>query len=200
MNLMKSKRCFNPHHRWQSYRTSWPLKDATGNSFHHTDHNSEDYRKQQWNPWSTICDEYLVLMLTHTRNCAHYLLREAYLNSRSLCALPDDPFNLTYLSPGHFLIGEPFTQLPDADFTDHLTTSRACNSTKADRGHHLTYNKAISSWWGRTTRYPYIGPQVSSRKRIQAKMASFTCSHFVPREIFKRPVTKICPLSRVNDE
>jgi len=42
---------------------------------------------------------------------------EACLNPRTLCALPDDPFNPTYLSPGHFLIGEPLTQLPAADFT-----------------------------------------------------------------------------------
>ena len=42
---------------------------------------------------------------------------EACLNSRPLCALSDDPFNPTYLSPGHFLIGEPITQLP-ADLTN----------------------------------------------------------------------------------
>ena len=36
---------------------------------------------------------------------------ESCLNSRPLCALSDDPFNPTYLSPGHFLIGEPLTQM-----------------------------------------------------------------------------------------
>jgi hypothetical protein len=32
--------------------------------------------------------------------------------------LSDDPFNQTYLSPGHFLIGEPLTQLPTIDYTN----------------------------------------------------------------------------------
>jgi len=35
-----------------------------------------------------------------------------------LCAFYDYPLNPTYLSPGHFLIGEPLTQLTAADFTD----------------------------------------------------------------------------------
>jgi len=43
---------------------------------------------------------------------------EARLNSRNLCALSDDHFNQTDLSPRHFLIGEPLTQLPAADITN----------------------------------------------------------------------------------
>jgi len=43
---------------------------------------------------------------------------EACLNSRNLRALSDDPFNPTHLSAGHFLIGEPITQLHAIDLTN----------------------------------------------------------------------------------
>ena len=48
-----------------------------------------------------------------------------WLYSKTLCALSDDPFNPTYLSPGHFLIGEPLTQLPATDFTDDKCNRRS---------------------------------------------------------------------------
>jgi hypothetical protein len=42
---------------------------------------------------------------------------EACLNFRPICALSNDPHESTYLSPGHFLIGQPLTQLPSVDYT-----------------------------------------------------------------------------------
>jgi hypothetical protein len=43
---------------------------------------------------------------------------EACLNSRPLHTLSDSPFNQIYLSPGHFLIGEPITQLLSIGYTN----------------------------------------------------------------------------------
>ena len=55
---------------------------------------------------------------TYEELCTLLAKIEACLNSRPLCALSDHPFNPTYLSSGHFPIGEPLTQIPAADFTD----------------------------------------------------------------------------------
>ena len=55
---------------------------------------------------------------TYEERCTLLVEGETCLNSRPLCALSDDPFNPMYLSPGHFLIGEPLNQLPAVDLTD----------------------------------------------------------------------------------
>jgi len=45
----------------------------------------------------------------------------AVVNLRPLCYSPDT--DLTYLSPAHFLIGRPFTTIPEGDLT-HLPINR----------------------------------------------------------------------------
>ncbi|EDW40014.1 GL16224 [Drosophila persimilis] len=45
----------------------------------------------------------------------------AVVNSRPLCYTPDTEVN--YLSPAHFLIGRPFTTIPEADL-GHITVGR----------------------------------------------------------------------------
>jgi len=51
-----------------------------------------------------------------------------------------DPFNPTYLSPGHFLIGEPLTQIPAAEFTDVK-----CNRLSRWQ----TYQQQLQQFWQR---------------------------------------------------
>lgn len=43
---------------------------------------------------------------------------EAYVNSRPLTPLNDDPTSLNALMPGHFLIGEPLVKLPEKNMRE----------------------------------------------------------------------------------
>ncbi|XP_055591487.1 uncharacterized protein LOC129743477 [Uranotaenia lowii] len=58
---------------------------------------------------NAVSFEEMTTLLVQVENC---------LNSRPITALTDDPGNLQPLTPGHFLIGEAFQQLPDRDFRE----------------------------------------------------------------------------------
>jgi hypothetical protein len=149
--------------------------------------------------------------------------KEACLNSRPLCALSDDPFNPTYLSPGHFLIGEPLTQLPAADYT-----------VKFNRlSRWQTYQQQFQQFWQRWSS-DYL-QSLQQRKRWQMTPPNLKIGDLIllrednmtplqwptgvitdthagkdgivrvvtlrtPKGTFKRPTTKICPLPRGNSE
>ncbi|XP_055588709.1 uncharacterized protein LOC129741033 [Uranotaenia lowii] len=53
--------------------------------------------------------ENMTTLLVQVENC---------LNSRPMTALTDDPDNLEPLTPGHFIIGEPFQQLPKRSYRE----------------------------------------------------------------------------------
>ncbi|XP_055589419.1 uncharacterized protein LOC129741698 [Uranotaenia lowii] len=58
---------------------------------------------------NAVSFEDMITLLVQVENC---------LNSRPITALTDDPGNLQPLTPGHFLIGEPFQQLPERDYSE----------------------------------------------------------------------------------
>ena len=149
---------------------------------------------------------------------------EACLNSRPLCALSDDPFNPTYLSPGHFLIGEPLTQLPAHDYTNV-----SCNRLSRWQTYQQQLQQFWQRWsadylqdlqqrqrWQRTVPNLQPGDLVLLREDnttpLQWPTAVITNVHpgrdgivrvvtlRTPKGIFKRPISKICPLPLVNSE
>ena len=161
---------------------------------------------------------------TYEELCTLLAEIEACLNSRPLCALSDDPFNPTYLSPGHFLIGEPLTQLPATDFTDVK-----CNRLSRWQTYQQQLQQFWQHWssdylqslqqrqrWQRTSPNLKPGDLVLVREDNTAPLhwptAVITDIHpgkdgivrvvtiRTPKGVFKRPITKICPLPRVNSE
>jgi len=70
-----------------------------------------------------------------------FLLDTSWLR-RPLCALPNDS-HLSYLSPGHFLIGEPLTQLPTIDYSN-IKMSRLSRWQQKQQQQLQNYWKG---WW-----------------------------------------------------
>jgi len=149
---------------------------------------------------------------------------EACLNSRTFCAFTDDPINLTYLSPGHFLIGEPLTQLPATDFTDVK-----CNRLSRWQTYQQQFQQFWQRWssdylqslqqrqrWQRTSPNLQPGDLVllleDNTAPLQWPTAVVTDIHpakdgivravtlRTPKGVFRRPITKILPLPRANCE
>lgn len=64
--------------------------------------------------------------LTYDEFVTMFCQIEALLNSRPLCPLSDDPTDLNYLTPGHFLVGKPLTMIPCPDL-NHIPENRLSN-------------------------------------------------------------------------
>jgi hypothetical protein len=148
---------------------------------------------------------------------------EACLNSRPLCTLSDDSFNQTYLSPGHFLIGELLTQLPFIDFTN----------VKCNRLSRWQTYQQLQQFWQRWSsdylqslqqrqRWQRTSPNLQPEDLVLLKEDNTSPLHWptavitetnarkdnrvlvvifrTPKGTFKRPNTKLHPFSRVNSE
>jgi len=148
---------------------------------------------------------------------------EACLNSRPLCALPNDP-HISYLSPGHFLIGEPLTQLPTIDYSNIKMSRLSRWQTyqqqlqsfwkrwSADYLHGLQHRQR----WHRSSHNIQPGDPVILRENNTAPLhwptAVITDVHpgadgrirvvtvKTPKGTFKHHIAKICPLPHVKNE
>jgi len=159
---------------------------------------------------------------TYEELCTLLTEIEACRNSRPLCALSDDPFNPTYMSPGH-LIGEPLTQLPVTDYTN-------VNCNRLSRWQ--TYQQLQQFWQRWSADYPQgleqcqrwqsTVPNLQPGDLVLLREDNTTPLHWptavitdvhpgkdgiirvvtlrIPRGNFKCPITKICPLPRVNEK
>ncbi|XP_020296240.1 uncharacterized protein LOC109861138 [Pseudomyrmex gracilis] len=143
---------------------------------------------------------------------------EAILNSRPLCPLTDDPNDLDVLTPGHFLIGQPLTLVPEPNLIP-IKTSRLSRWQRISQMLQNFWSKwsraylqrfqAIYKWKHRSTpirigtlvlivdeRYP---PSKWPLGRVietypgpdnEIRVASIRTA----TSIIKRPIVKLCPL------
>lgn len=158
--------------------------------------------------------------LTFEEMCTVLTQIEAVINSRPLTPLSDDPNDLSYLTPGHFLVGDTLTAVPQQDVT-HLPVNRL------SRWQHV--NQIFQHFWRCWSR-EYL-QQLQQRtkwkysKGLQAKrgdvvmilesesaplrwsVGRITDTHLgtdgivrvvsirTAKGTYKRPITKICILS-----
>jgi hypothetical protein len=165
--------------------------------------------------------------------CTHCHLRrtlyltgwvKACLNSTPLCALSNGPLNPTYLSPGHFLVGEPLPQLPFVGYTN-------VNCNRPSRWQ--TYKQKLQHFWQRWS-YDYL-QELEQRQRWQRTFPNLQLGNVVllrednttplhwpvavinnihpgpdgivrvttlrtNKGTFRRPTLKICPLLPLNSD
>jgi hypothetical protein len=149
---------------------------------------------------------------------------EAALNSRPLCSLTDDPAAFDALTPGHFLIGQPLSALPDEDLAE-------AKMSRLTRWQHVTrmFQHFWKRWsaeyltslqqrhkWQKKTANVQVGDLVLIREDnippLNWRMARIIKVHMSTDGLvrvvqlktangeFTRPLTKIAPLLSVEDQ
>ena len=141
------------------------------------------------------------------------------MNSRPLCTLSDDPFTQTYLSPRHFLIGKPITQLPSRDYVNvkphSISRWQQYQQLHFWRKWSTDYIQGLQQRQCWQTITPNLQPgdlvlvKDDNTAPLQWATAVITDTHpgkensvrvvtlQTPKGIFKHPITKICTLPRV---
>ncbi|XP_076302125.1 uncharacterized protein LOC143220345, partial [Lasioglossum baleicum] len=112
---------------------------------------------------------------------------EACLNSRPLQALTDDPEDLSPLTPGHFLIGEPLLAVPEPTLQDVPTHRLSRWQQQQQRVEHF--------WRRWSSEYLH---QLQTRKKWTTRHPSLTIGELV---LLKSELTPPCkwPLARVTE-
>jgi hypothetical protein len=144
---------------------------------------------------------------------------EAILNSRPLCPLSNDPNDLSYLTPGHFLVGEPLNAPAEFDLTDvnihrlsrwqHVERIRQ-HFWKRWSNEYLTTLQKRTRWITSKDKVPHVGSLVLIKETnappLQWKLGRITQLHPGPDKVvrvvsvkcnsseFKRSINYLCPL------
>jgi len=145
------------------------------------------------------------------------------LNSRPLCALSNDPLDPSYLSRGHFLIGEPLTQLPSTDHTNvkfsRLSRWQTFQQQLQRFWQHWSPNylmelQQCQRWQRSSPNNPQPGDVILLKDDTAPLHWPMAIINIHPgtdgiirvvivkfsKGAFKRPIAKICPLPPVNVE
>ncbi|XP_018398080.1 PREDICTED: uncharacterized protein LOC108776070 [Cyphomyrmex costatus] len=118
---------------------------------------------------------------------------EAILNSRPLTALSEDPNDVSYLFPGHFLIGDTLTSYPEPDITE----TKRRNKWMSNAGQQIKVGQLV------LCREENLPPLKWALGRIQEVMPGDdrivrTAIVKTANGEYKRPAVKLCVLP-IND-
>lgn len=147
---------------------------------------------------------------------------EASLNSRPLCALSNDPDDISSLTPGHFLIGEPLLTMPEENVLD-TNTNRLSRWQTVQKMHQNFWKRWQTEYltrlqerpkWLQKEEEPKVGDLVLLKDEnlppskwamgriLQTHPGSDNLTRVVTlktqNNVLQRPITKICPL--ISDE
>lgn len=143
---------------------------------------------------------------------------EACLNSRPICQLPSTPTDLQPLTPGHFLIGDSLTTLPDRDLQDtpinrldrwqliqkifqdfwrrwsveYLTSLQGRTKWKIERPNIVIDDIVLIQETNMPPLKWKLGRVTELHKGVDDKVRVVTLK--TATGIYKRPITKLCKL------
>jgi len=148
---------------------------------------------------------------------------EACLNSRPLCPLNTDPNDLSVLTPGHFLIGEPLATIADENWNDvpvnrmsrwQLVQSKSQHFWRRWSSEYLSRLQQRPKWLGESPEVK-VGELVLLKDEnlppLKWKLARIkevfpgsdghvrVASIITSAGVFKRPIAKLCRLPMHSD-